>query len=65
MVGTVKQFDGHSRKQVGDANAERKVSRGLELGVCEHRKSKRLTGISTPARTVSASIDTVSEGSEP
>jgi len=52
MVGIVKQFDGHSRSQVGDANGKRKVSRWLELGVFEYRTSKRVTGISTPASTM-------------
>lgn len=52
MVGTVKKFDGHSRRRVGDSKAERRVSRGLELGAFEHRKSTWWTGISTPARTV-------------
>jgi hypothetical protein len=56
MVGTVKQFDGHSPQASSvTVNAERKVSRWLELGVFRAPAVNGLTGMSTPASTVPAS----------
>lgn len=55
MVGTVKQFDGHSPQASSvTVNAERRVSRWLELGVSSTHVNG-LTGMSTPASTVSIS----------